>query len=83
LRDLRVYERSRRGHNTLTQGAMDLFKHLFGSDSSVVGLVRNVGLGMAGRIPPLRRQFERVALGYGVELPALCRAPGDVGRETA
>lgn len=81
LRDLRAYERSRRGHNSLTQATMDLFKHLFGSDSTLLGVARNLGLGVAGRLPPLRRQFERVALGYGLELPSLCRAPGDIERE--
>ena len=76
LRTLRPYERGRKGHNTATQLAMDGFKHLFGTDSSALGALRNLGLGVAGRIGPLRRQFERVALGYGVELPTLCRPPG-------
>ena len=75
MRALRAYERARRGHNTATQLAMDAFKHVFGSRSSVVGAVRNLGLGMAGRIGPLRRQFERVALGEGVDLPSLSRPP--------
>jgi 2-octaprenylphenol hydroxylase len=73
LRDLRAYERSRRGHNTATQLAMDGFKKVFGNRSRALGLVRNLGLGTAGRIAPLRRQFERVALGYGIELPSLSR----------
>ena len=73
LRDLRVYERARRGHNAATQAAMDGFKHLFSNDHPVLGLVRNLGLGVAGRITPLRRRFERVALGHGIELPSLNR----------
>lgn len=75
LRDLRVYERSRRGHNTATQLAMDGFKHLFGNDSAALSLIRNLGLGGVGRIAPLRRLFERLALGDAVDLPALSR-PG-------
>lgn len=75
LASLRVYERSRRGHNTATQLAMDGFKHLFSNDSGVLSLVRNIGLGAAGRFPPLRRQFEKVALGQGLELPSLSRPP--------
>jgi 2-octaprenylphenol hydroxylase len=75
LRGLRVYERARRGHNTATQLAMDAFKHVFGSRSSMLGAVRNLGLGMAGRIGPLRRRFERVALGEGIDLPSLSRPP--------
>jgi 2-octaprenylphenol hydroxylase len=76
LRTLRVYERGRKGHNTATQLTMDAFKHLFGNDFAPVALLRNLGLGVAGRLPPLRRLFERVALGDGVELPTLCR-PAD------
>ncbi len=75
LRDLRVYERSRKGHNLATQLAMDAFKHLFSNDSGVLSLVRNLGLEMAGRIAPLRRTFERAALGRGLELPTLSRPP--------
>jgi 2-octaprenylphenol hydroxylase len=75
LRSLRVYERSRRGHNTATQLAMDGFKHLFSNDSRVLSAVRNIGLGAAGRLGPLRRMFERVALGHGLELPSLSRPP--------
>jgi 2-octaprenylphenol hydroxylase len=75
LRDLRVYERSRKGHNTATQLAMDAFKHLFGNDSLVLSLVRNLGLGLAGRTAPLRRTFEHIALGRGLDLPTLCRPP--------
>jgi 2-octaprenylphenol hydroxylase len=73
LRTLRVYERSRKGHNTATQLTMDLFKQLFGNDLVALSLARNVGLGVAGRLGPLRRLFERVALGYGLELPTLCQ----------
>ena len=73
LATLRRYERTRKGHNTATQLAMDAFKHLFSNDSSVLSLARNLGLGAAGRLPPLRRLFERVALGQGLELPTLSR----------
>ena len=73
LRTLRAYERARRGHNTATQLAMDGFRLLFGNRLTGVALLRNAGLGLAGRLGPLRRQFERVALGEGVELPSLCR----------
>jgi 2-octaprenylphenol hydroxylase len=73
LRGLRRYERMRRGHNTATQLAMDGFKHLFSNRSGALSLLRNTGLGAAARVPPLRRQFERIALGQGVELPSLNR----------
>jgi 2-octaprenylphenol hydroxylase len=75
LRTLRRYERARRGHNTATQLAMDGFKHLFSNDSPLLAALRNTGLAAAGRVPPLRRLFERVALGQGLELPTLSRPP--------
>jgi len=73
LSTLRVYERGRRGHNTATQLAMDGFKHLFSNDSGLLSALRNLGLGAAGRVGPLRRLFEKVALGQGLELPTLSR----------
>ena len=75
LATLRAYERSRKGHNTATQLAMDAFKQLFSNDSGALSLVRNLGLGVAGRLPPLRRLFEKVALGHGIELPGISRPP--------
>ena len=74
---LRRYERARKGHNLAVQMAMDAFKHLFGNQNPALYLFRNLGLGMAGRFPPLRRQFEKVALGQGVELPDLARIETD------
>ncbi len=73
LTSLRTYERARKGHNTATQLAMDGFKHLFSNDSGALSLLRNFGLGAANRITPLKRLFERVALGQGVDLPSLSR----------
>ena len=70
---LRRYERARRGHNTMTQLAMDGFKHAFGSTSPVLDAARNLGVGLAGGIGPLRRLFARVALGELDDLPSLNR----------
>jgi len=54
---------------------MDGFKQLFSNDSGALSLVRNLGLGAAGRLAPLRRVFEKVALGQGLELPTISRPP--------
>lgn len=72
---LRRYERARKGHNLAVQMAMDGFKHLFSNQNPALFLVRNLGLGLADRISPLRRQFERMALTQGVDLPSLGRTP--------
>ena len=53
---------------------MDGLKHLFSNDSGALSLVRNLGLGVAGRVAPLRRVFERLALGDMTDLPTLSRA---------
>ena len=74
---LRRYERARKGHNLAVQMAMDAFKHLFGNQNPALHLLRNLGLGLADHIPPLRHQFERVALGQGIELPSLARIRSD------
>lgn len=74
---LRRYERARKGHNLAVQMAMDAFKHLFGNQNPALHLLRNLGLGLADHVPPLRRQFERVALGQGVELPSLAKSRSD------
>jgi 2-octaprenylphenol hydroxylase len=70
---LRRYERARKGHNLAVQSAMDGFKHLFSNNNPALSLIRNLGLGVAHHVSPLRRQFERVALGKGVEVPSLGR----------
>ena len=38
-------------------------------------LAASIGLGAAGRLAPLRRMFDKVALGQGLELPTLSRPP--------
>ena len=68
---LRRYERARKGHNLAVQSAMDGFKHLFSNNNPALSLIRNIGLGVAHHVSPLRRQFERVALGEGVAVPSL------------
>ena len=40
------------GHNTATQLAMDVFKHLFSNDVTALSLIRNLGLGTAARLGP-------------------------------
>jgi 2-octaprenylphenol hydroxylase len=73
MRALRVYERARKGHNVATQLTMDAFKRVFASESPMLSIARNAGLGIAGRVGPVRRLFERVALGDGIELPSMSR----------
>jgi len=74
---LRRYERGRKGHNLAVQLAMDGFKHLFSNSNPGLSLMRNIGLGLANRLPAVRHGFERVALGRGIDLPSLARIHPD------
>lgn len=57
------YQRLRMPHNLTAMAAMETFKRLFGNANPYVGLVRNLGLGLAGLLPGLKQQFMRLASG--------------------
>lgn len=57
------YQRERMPHNLTAMAAMETFKRLFGNANPYVGLVRNLGLGLAGKLPGLKQQFMRLASG--------------------
>ena len=78
---LRRYERWRRGHNTLMQAVLGGFRHLFSNPWTPVRRLREAGLGLTDRLPPLKAGFMRFASGFDGDLPALARgspsAPGN------
>lgn len=71
IRDLRRYERSRKGNNIAMLAAMDAFKRLFSNHNPLLGLARGLGLNLADRIPLLNHCFMRQALGLEGERPPL------------
>ena len=71
---LRRYERWRRGHNALMQAVLGGFRHLFSSPWDPVRQLRETGLALTDRLPPLKAGFMRFASGYDGDLPALARA---------
>ncbi|OGT88024.1 MAG: 2-octaprenyl-3-methyl-6-methoxy-1,4-benzoquinol hydroxylase [Gammaproteobacteria bacterium RIFOXYA12_FULL_61_12] len=71
IRDLRRYERSRKGNNIAMLAAMDTFKRLFSNHNPLLGLARGLGLNLADRIPLLNHCFMRQALGLEGERPPL------------
>jgi len=73
LPTLRRYERWRRGHNLLVQGAMDGFRVLFGSDLAPLRLLRGAGLRMTDAATPLKGLIMRHAMGLAGDLPPLAR----------
>ena len=70
---LRRYERWRRGHNALMQAVLGGFRHLFSSRHAPVRRLRETGLALTDRLPPLKAGFMRFASGLEGDLPALAR----------
>ena len=70
---LRRYERWRRGHNALMQAVLGGFRHLFSSPWPPVRRLREAGLTLTDRLPPLKAGFMRFASGLEGDLPALAR----------
>ena len=70
---LRRYERWRRGHNALMQTVLGGFRHLFSNPWTPVRQLRETGLALTDRIPPLKAGFMRFASGFDGDLPALAR----------
>ncbi len=75
LRNLRRYERWRRGDNQLTQLTMDGFKELFGSRLPLLRWGRNLGLNLVDELAPVKNLFARHAMGVGRDLPDLAGRP--------
>lgn len=57
------YQRARMPHNLAAMAAMESFKRLFGNSNPYVGLVRNLGLRLAGQLPGVKQHFMRLASG--------------------
>ena len=60
---LRRYERWRRADNRLMLFSMDAFKLIFSSRSQALRWLRNTGLNLTDRLPPLKQAFMWRALG--------------------
>lgn len=70
---LRRYERGRLADNVAVQAAMDGFKRLFSNEYRFLRLIRNLGLGFADKVEPVKRQMVRRAMGQTGDLPSLAR----------
>lgn len=75
LRNLRRFERWRRGDNALMMSAMDGINALFSNASAPLRGFRVLGLGMVNRTAVVRHLLMRHAMGLGGDLPELARAP--------
>jgi 2-octaprenyl-6-methoxyphenol hydroxylase len=70
---LERYERWRRVDTLMLVGVTDALNRLFSNDVPPVRVVRDLGLGLVDRVPPLKRMFMRHAMGMLGELPRLVR----------
>jgi len=70
---LERYQRWRRFDTAMMGVATDGLNRLFSNRSDVLRLVRDVGLGLVERMPPLKRMFIREAAGFTGEVPKLMR----------
>lgn len=67
------YEKQRRRHNLLMMQVMDGFYRVFSNDIGPLKMLRNAGLGLAGRLPPARNRVMEFAMGLRGDLPSLAR----------
>ena len=77
LRNLRRFERWRRGDNALMMSAMDGINALFSNASAPLRSMRVMGLGMVNRAAVVRHLLMRHAMGLGGDLPELARLPAE------
>ncbi len=70
---LERYRQWRRFDTATLVAATDLFNRLFSNDNPLLRLGRDLGMGLVGAIPALRRNFIREAAGLTGDLPALMR----------
>lgn len=70
---LQRYEEQRRQQNLLMMQVMDSFYRLFSNDHLPLKILRNIGLGAAGKLAPARNKVMRFAMGLEGPLPHLAR----------
>ena len=70
---LKRYERLRRNENLKMMTVMDLFYRAFSNQILPVKFLRNLGLGLAERITPLKNEVMRAAMGLEGHLPKLAK----------
>ncbi len=71
---LRRYERWRRSENLVAATAFDGLERLFSNGDPVLRGLRRAGLTAVNRVPALRREFARRALGLAGDVPAFLRS---------
>jgi 2-octaprenyl-3-methyl-6-methoxy-1,4-benzoquinol hydroxylase len=70
---LKHYEAMRRTENLKMMTTMDIFYQAFSNQILPLKILRNLGLGLAQRISPLKNKVMRAAMGLEGNLPKLAR----------
>ncbi|NOQ64614.1 MAG: 2-octaprenyl-3-methyl-6-methoxy-1,4-benzoquinol hydroxylase [Methyloprofundus sp.] len=70
---LKRYERLRRNENLKMMTVMDLFYRTFSNKLLPIKFIRNLGLGLAERVTPLKNKVMRGAMGLEGRLPKLAK----------
>ena len=70
---LKRYESMRRTENLKMMTVMDVFYQSFSNDILPVKLIRNIGLGLAQRLTPVRNKVMKAAMGLEGKLPKLAK----------
>lgn len=70
---LAKYEKARRHQNLLMMQTMDAFYHVFSNDNLPLKLLRNLGLGVADKLPFAKPHITRFAMGLEGPVPSLAR----------
>lgn len=73
IETLKKYEKARRHQNLLMMQTMDAFYHLFSNSNLPLKLLRNVGLGLADRLPFAKPHVTRFAMGLEGPVPSLAK----------
>jgi 2-octaprenylphenol hydroxylase len=72
-RELRRYERWRKGENLAMLKVMDGFKYLFGQRSNPLKWARNLGMSLTDAAAPLKQVIMQYAMGLKGDLPRLAQ----------
>ena len=67
------YQQWRRFDTATLVAATDVFNRLFSNDNPLLRLGRDIGMGLVGSVPGLRRNFVREAAGLTGDLPRLAQ----------
>ncbi|MGD7036494.1 FAD-dependent monooxygenase [Methylotuvimicrobium buryatense] len=73
IAELKRYEKSRRADNLRMMTVMDVFYRVFSNEIMPVRILRNLGLGLAERVVPVKKKVMRAAMGLDGRLPKLAK----------